>query len=196
MSKEAKTNLDINKNIKLRWSPRSFSDKVPSKESLNRMLKAASWAASSFNEQPWRFILGIKGEGEAYDRIFESLNEFNQAWAKNAPVVMIIAAKEKFSHNDADNKHHMYDCGAAMANFSLQAVEEDLFVHQMAGFYPDKANDLLNIPEGYRAITAAAIGFVGSPDSLPEDHRKSEVAERERKDLNEIAFQGEWGKAF
>jgi len=196
MSKEAKTDLDINKNIKLRWSPRSFADKTPDKESLKRMLKAASWAASSYNEQPWRFILGIKGEGNTYDKIFETLVEFNQTWAKNAPVVMIIAAKEKFSHNDAENKHHMYDCGAAMANFCIQAVEEDLCVHQMAGFSPDKAREMLNIPEGFRAITAAAIGYVGSPDELPEDYRESEVAERERKSLDDIAFLGEWDKSY
>ena len=196
MSKVANTKLEINKNIKARWSPRAFAEKTPSKDSLHRMLEAASWAASSYNEQPWRFILGIKGEGDSYDKVFESLNEFNQAWAKNAPVLIIIAAKDKFSHNDSENKHAMYDCGAAMANFSLQAVEEDIYIHQMAGFSPDKAKELLDIPEGYRAITVAAIGYEGNPDQLPDNYKKSELADRERKSLDEISFIGNWGNVY
>ena len=59
MIKKAKTKHEVIELIKNRWSPRSFSDKDINKESINSLFEAASWAASAFNEQPWRFI-GLK----------------------------------------------------------------------------------------------------------------------------------------
>jgi len=196
MDKKANTKYSINSNLAKRWSPRAFSDKIPEKEILMSLFEAARWAASSFNEQPWRFVVGIKGKGDTYDKLFEGLNEFNQKWAKAAPVLLFVCAKETFSHNNKPNAHHMYDCGAAMSNLCMQATEEGLYVHQMAGILPERAQSELNVPEGFKPITAAAIGYLGSPDELPEDHKKSELAERKRKNLNEILFLGEWEQHF
>ena len=40
-----------------RWSPRSYADRDVSTEDLKKGFEAARWAASSFNEQPWRLSL-------------------------------------------------------------------------------------------------------------------------------------------
>lgn len=196
MSKEAKTKFPIHNILKNRWSPRAFSDEIPSAEQLMSLFEAARWAASSFNEQPWRFVVGIKGKGDTYEKLFSGLNEFNQKWAKSAPVLVFVCAKETFSHNDKPNSHHMYDCGAAMSNLCTQATAEGLYVHQMAGILPDVAQTNLNVPEGFKPITAAAIGYIGNPDELPDDHKKSELAERNRRSLDEILYIGEWGESF
>lgn len=196
MDKKAKTKYPIAENLAKRWSPRAFTDQVPSDDQLASLLEAARWAPSSFNEQPWRFIIGVAGKGEGHKKINESLVEFNQDWASHAPVLLMVCAKERFSHNDKENKHYMYDCGAAMSNLCTQATELGLYVHQMAGFSADKARELLNVPEGYKPITAAAIGYIGDPSQLNEKNEKSEKAERKRKDLDEISFEGEWGKNF
>lgn len=42
-----------------RWSPRSFADRDVSPADLRRVFEAARWAASSYNEQPWRFLVGL-----------------------------------------------------------------------------------------------------------------------------------------
>jgi len=196
MDKSAKTEHPISKVLSERWSPRAFNDDIPTEKQLKTLLEAARWAASSYNEQPWRFVVGIKGEGSSYQNIFECLNEFNQAWAKGAPVLLMVCAKEEFSHNGNTNKHFMYDCGAAMSNLCTQATAEGLHVHQMAGIHPDKAKDVLNVPDGFKAITAAAIGFAGDPNQLPDDHKKSELAERKRKPLSEISFLGSWDESY
>ncbi len=196
MEKSANTKYRINENIKNRWSPRAFSDEVPSKEKLMKLFEAARWAASSFNEQPWRFVIGIKGVEGTYQKLFKGLNEFNQAWAESAPVLVFVCAKQHFSHNDKPNNHYMYDCGAAMSNLCVQASEEGLYVHQMAGILADEAQEGLSVPKGYKPITAAAIGYLGNPDQLPEDHRKTELAERERKEFDEILFLGSWNNTF
>ncbi|MTI21925.1 nitroreductase [Fulvivirga sp. RKSG066] len=196
MTKKANTRYSILKHLSDRWSPRAFNDKMPERETLLKLLEAARWAPSSFNEQPWRFVIGIKGEGESYENLFEGLNEFNQKWAKTAPVAVFICAKKTFSHNGKDNKHFMYDCGAAMSNLCVQATEEGLYVHQMAGILPDVAREKLNVPDGFEPITAAMVGYIGDPDQLNDDMKESEMAERKRKDLSEIAFFGKWGESF
>lgn len=64
MNKPAITNLEIHPVIKKRWSPRSFqADKPVEPEKLQRIFEAARWAPSSFNEQPWRFVVGTRGHG-------------------------------------------------------------------------------------------------------------------------------------
>lgn len=194
--KRAETKFDINHLLTERWSPRAFSDKIPSKDQLLKLLEAARWAPSSFNEQPWRFIIGIKNEGDSYQKVFNCLNEFNQEWAQNAPVLMLVCAKKHFSHTGKPNRHNRYDCGAAMANFTLQATEEGLHVHQMAGIHPEKGQEIFDVPDDFEVVTGVALGYAGDPDILSEKNRKSELAERQRKELNEISFIGDWGKSF
>jgi len=72
-----------------RWSPRSFASRDVTPADLAKVFEAARWAASSYNEQPWRFLVGIRGS-EAYRKIFESLISFNQAWATTAPVLILV----------------------------------------------------------------------------------------------------------
>ena len=82
--------------IRRRWSPRAYADKeVPAAE-LKRLFEAARWAASSSNEQPWRFLVGRRGD-ETYQKIFNALVEFNQTWARSAPVLVLSVAKKTFT---------------------------------------------------------------------------------------------------
>ena len=71
--------------IQHRWSPRSFSSRDVAPADLARVFEAARWAASSYNEQPWRFLVGIRGSS-TYKKILDSLISFNQGWAASAPV--------------------------------------------------------------------------------------------------------------
>jgi nitroreductase len=84
----------LDETILRRWSPRAFADRPVSAADMKELFEAARWAASSFNEQPWRFLVGRKGD-PTYSRIFESLAAFNQTWAKNAPVLMLSAGKKE-----------------------------------------------------------------------------------------------------
>jgi nitroreductase len=68
-----------------RWSPRAFADRDVSAADLRVVFEAARWAPSSYNEQPWRFLVGHRGS-DTYKKIFDTLVPFNQAWAKSAPV--------------------------------------------------------------------------------------------------------------
>ncbi|HET8865880.1 MAG TPA: nitroreductase family protein [Gracilimonas sp.] len=190
--KKANTEYDVHDVIQQRWSPRSFSDKEVKPELIRKLFDAARWAPSSFNEQPWRFIYARKEEPEQFDKLYQVMGEFNQNWAGEAPMLLLTILKEKFSNNGKPNRVAKYDLGGAMAYFTFEATRHDLYVHQMAGIDQEKAREIFNIPEGYKAITMAAIGYIGNPNDLEGDLKETEVSERTRKDIDEIAFQGEW----
>ena len=44
--------------ISHRWSPRIFENRAVEPEKLRALFEAARWAASSYNAQPWYFIVG------------------------------------------------------------------------------------------------------------------------------------------
>ncbi len=195
MEKLANNKYPVNNFIKSRWSPRTFSSKPVDKAKINSILEAARWAPSAFNEQPWRFIVGLKGE-KTYDFILESLVEWNQNWAGLAPVLILNIAKKTFTHNNKPNVTFKYDLGQSVGLMILEIVNQGLVSHQMSGFDPDKASKLLNIPDNYQAVSVTAVGYHGDIKDLSEELAKLELKERVRKDLNTIVFSSEFGKPF
>ncbi|GAC1470782.1 MAG: hypothetical protein NVS2B14_14920 [Chamaesiphon sp.] len=195
MEKPADTQYPIHELIKKRWSPRAFSEKMVEQEVLQSILEAARWAPSSFNEQPWSFIIATKQDRTEYDRLLSCLTESNILWAQQAPVLMISVAKHHFERNGKENRHAFHDVGLAVENLVIQAVELGVFVHQMAGFDIDKARELYSIPNGYEPVAAIAIGYLGDPQALPEQLRDRELAARTRKPLEAFVYTGRWGEA-
>jgi nitroreductase len=179
--------LDI---ILKRWSPRTYADKPVPSGDLVKMFTAASWAASSTNEQPWRFLVGKKGDA-TYAKIFEALVPFNQGWAGSAPVLILSVAKKTFAKNGRPNGYALHDLGAASATLSLQATALGLHTHGMGGVDKEKARELFGIPEDFEVGAVWAVGYLGDPETLPEQLREMEIAGRERKGLGEFVF-AEW----
>ncbi|MBC5995023.1 nitroreductase family protein [Pontibacter cellulosilyticus] len=184
--------ISIHNLIEKRWSPRAFSDTTVEQEQLETLFEAARWAPSAMNEQPWRFIYATKEDAEAYERLLSCLVEANQVWAKNAPVLFLSVAKTTYDFNGNANKHAWHDVGMATANLVLQATELDLHVHLMGGFSADTAREVLGIPEGFEPVSMGAVGYVGDPETLPEQLKTRELAPRQRKPLSQIAFNGNW----
>ncbi len=178
--------------IRRRWSPRAFSDKEVSTAALKTIFEAARWSASSSNEQPWRFLVGRRGD-ETYQKIFNALVEFNQSWAKSAPVLVLSVAKKTFTGKGTPNRHNLHDTGAATANLALQATADGLHTHPMAGFDPEQLRASFAIPSDYDIGAVTAIGYFGDPATLPEHLLKQEVAPRQRKPLEEFVF-SDWEK--
>ena len=171
-----------------RWSPRSFAEREVSAETLKKVFEAARWAASSSNEQPWRFLLGRRGDS-AYNKIFASLVEFNQRWARTAPVLILGTARTKSSHKGAENRYALYDLGAAASYLTLQAAALGLAAHQMAGFDHEAARKAFGIPEEYVLGSVIALGYQGEPAALGDEALiERETAARTRKPLGEIVF--------
>ena len=175
----------LNELIKKRYSPYSFSDSQIEKETIYKLFDAARFSPSSYNEQPWRFIVASKSNEETYNNILKSLVDANRDWAKQASVLILTIAQNEFSKNRKKNYHAEYDLGQAVAYLTLKATELDIYVHQMAGFSREKAVDLFNIPEGFTPITVMALGYINEND-------ESKI--KQRKELSDIVFEKSFNK--
>ena len=175
-----------------RWSPRAFADTPISDEALKQIFTAASWAASSYNEQPWRFLVGRKGD-EVWNKIFDALAPFVQAWAKDAPVLYTGFAKKTFSHNQLPNTVAMHDLGAASANAALQATAMGLYVHGIGAFDKPKLTETCAVPEDFEAVACWTLGHFGDPETLADNWKTAERQPRVRKVLADFVFKA-WGE--
>src|SRR5436190_16414859 len=133
--------------IARRWSPYAFADRPVSGDDLRSLFEAARWAASSYNEQPWAYVVATKADPDAFARLLSCLVEGNQAWAAAAPVLALGCTSLRFTLNGKPNAAAVHDLGLASASLTLEATARGLFVHQMIGILPDKARELYHIPE-------------------------------------------------
>ncbi len=194
MDKPARTDYPIEEILKRRWSPRAFSDRLVEPEKLRSLWEAARWAPSSFNEQPWHFIVATRNEPAEHAKLLSCLVEKNQQWARNAPVLMISVTELNFAKTGKPNRHAFHDVGLAMGNLLVEATALDLFVHQMAGFSPDTVKELFAVPEGFEPVAAIAIGYGADPSAAPEAFRQQETAPRSRKPISSFVFEEKWGQ--
>src|SRR2546426_5475838 len=142
MEKLAETQYPIHDLLRKRWSPRAFSSRPVEPDKLRSLWEAARWAPSSYNEQPWSFIVATKEDEAEYARLLSCLVEGNIQWAQHAPVLMVSVARLSFDEDGNPNLHAFHDVGQAVANLIVQATALGLVVHQMAGIFPDKIREL------------------------------------------------------
>jgi nitroreductase len=193
MQKRAETHFPIHDLLAERWSPVTYSERPVEPERLGSLIEAARWAASCYNEQPWRFIVATKDDPAAYDRMLGCLVELNVAWAQHAPVLMIAAARERFETNETPNGWAQHDVGMAVMSLLLQAAAMGLHAHGMAGFKKDVAREALGIPEGYEPMTAIAVGYLGDIENASEKLKQRDQTPRQRRPIESIVFSGQWG---
>ncbi len=172
--------------IRKRWSPRAFAARPVNEETILTLLEAAQWAASSGNGQPWRFIYATQAEADRFGKLFDCLDEGNQAWAGAAPVLILALAKTRSERSGRPNRWALYDLGLAIGNLTTQATALDLYVRNMAGFSADKARQHFDLPEDIEPVTMIAAGYLGDADQLSEKERARELAPRQRKPLEEL----------
>lgn len=196
-SKTAVTDHPIQPVLAERWSPYAFSDRVVSDDDLLALLEATRWAPSSYNEQPWRYVLARRSQPDAFADLVSCLVEGNQVWARHAPVLMIGIAVVRFARNGKPNKAAHHDLGLAAGSLTVEATARGLAVHQMIGIVPERVRELYALPEEAEPLTGLAIGYAGSPDAssrLPEALLERDRAPRSRRPVDEFVFEGRWGE--
>jgi nitroreductase len=70
--------------------------KPVSQDELRSLFEAARWAPSSYNEQPWRYVVATRDDRAQFERLLSCLVEGNQAWAKHVPVIALAIVSLKF----------------------------------------------------------------------------------------------------
>jgi nitroreductase len=171
-----------------RWSPRALSPEPLEPEAIRSLFEAARWAPSAGNEQPWVYVYATEAEQRA--RFLAVLDEPNQEWAKNAPMIAFVIARLTLSRNGRPNRTAQFDTGSSWISLALEARKLGLYAHAMAGFSADKAHETLNVPRvGYEVMAAIAIGRYGDPSELSEYNQGRETPSN-RKRTDDFVFQG------
>lgn len=187
-AKEARTLHPVHDFIRHRWSARSFSERPIGQEELLTLLEAASWSASSMNEQPWVYLYAHRGEA-AFQRMYDCLLKGNR-WADGAAVILLSLARKNLSSKGEANRHAMHDVGAANTTLLLQAASIDIYGHMMGGFDMQKTIETFRIPEDFEVACFIALGYLDAPEKLEEPFRTREVTPRNRKPVDAFAFAG------
>ncbi len=187
MIKEATTNYPVIDLIRKRWSARSFSPQPVSDEQLNTMFEAASWAASSGNEQPWQYYFAHHGT-PGFDALWECLDGGNKPWTKNASVLMVSVRRNTSEKTGKENPLSLHDTGMANAHLFLQAISMDIYCHPMAGYDRDKVKTAIGLTEQQEPTCMIAVGYLDAAEKLEEPFKTRELTPRSRKDIADFIY--------
>ena len=181
--------MDFMKVIQERRSVRKYKDSPVPDEIILEILEAARRSPSWANTQVWRFIV-VKDQ-HIKERLQDTLRPTNPARQAmvEAPIVVCIAAqrgRSGFSRGEAATDKgdwFMFDCGIAMEHIVLAAWNFGLGTVHVGLFDAKKADEILNVPEGYNIVEMAPMGYFEETQGLTP-----------RKSLDEIAFLNTFGK--
>ncbi|MHA1858148.1 MAG: nitroreductase family protein [Candidatus Thorarchaeota archaeon] len=172
-----------------RRSGRAFKGDPIGHEQLQLILEAGRLAPSCANTQAWDFIV-VTGS-EVLARAHEALTRGN-AWAKTAPVMIVIASREDGGCPAHGLPYFMMDAGLAIENMLLQAVHLGIMGHPTAGWDEDRLRETLNIPESFRIVAVVFFGYPMEPDEMDSKTREKELRPRDRRPLSEIVHWNAW----
>jgi nitroreductase len=177
--------------IEIRRAKRALSEKKIPDEIIHRIMTAATYAPSCFNNQSWRFLVAT--DDGALEKVHGALSGGNY-WVKKASVVVVVATKPDIDCQLSDRRDYaFFDCGLATENLMLQSFKEGLYAHAIAGFDPLKVKEAFNIPDEYIVITLVAVGYPGDDASLNDKHKELEHSGRIRKPEAEVISYNAWG---
>ena len=194
MRKSAPVDPPIHPLLAERWSPYAFTEEGVCEEDLTALFEAARWAPSSYNEQPWRFIVARREEAAAFAKVLSCLVPFNQGWAGRAPVLALGLVRTLRPGDGSPNAAARHDLGLAAANLTVEATHRGLSVHQMGGIVADRIRGAWALPDDVLPLTALAIGYAASPAATPEELRERQGRPRERQHLPDFVFGERWGE--
>lgn len=159
-----------------RRSIREFDPtKKPDKETVNKLIRAAMYAPSAHNKQPWEFLV-------IDDR--KILDEFPklQQWTKfidTAPLAIVVCADMANSFKVSENEDFAdIDCSAATQNLLLAAHAEGLGAC-WCGIAPMKERvsafkNLFNLPENFDPFSIIILGYPLKEPFQPRERFKEE----------------------
>ncbi|AZZ42565.1 nitroreductase [Acidipropionibacterium jensenii] len=144
---------DITLLLRNRWSPRGYDpDHTLSAEDADLLLEAARWAPSAMNLQPWRFIMGLRG-----DPVRARVDRFvvgHSDWALDASALVVNICRSGEDHLEVAH----YDLGDAVAHMCLQAEALGVHARQFISFDHQGLSQEFGITAPWTAFTMTAIG--------------------------------------
>lgn len=179
-----------------RRARRAFEPRPVEPALLKLLWQAVSVAPSHGNTQSARILLAESPD--VHDRLVAALSPGNRHWAGAAPHLFAFVAlpahetPQQNSDGTAARDMWPFNAGIAIGNLMAQATSMGLTAHPMAGFDEPAVRDVFGAPQSVRVLTVVAVGYPGSPDSLPEDLAAKETMPQERLPLERILATDRW----
>ena len=131
--------------------PVGFRFPTRSTEKHRSLLKAARWAASSYNAQPWNFIVATRENPTEFETAARLLSGGQQPVGATSSRANVRRRQARLRPQWPAGPPRSLRSRSSGCNLVTQATTLDLldlFVHQMAGFHVEKAREVLGLPEG------------------------------------------------
>ncbi len=161
--------------IKTRRSVRKYTDEKVSEELIKEIVSAAAFAPSWKNSQTTRYIAITDPERKS--RLSkECCAEHNQSIIDGAPALIATLIVDKRSGFERDGSYstirednwQAFDNGIATQTLCLAAHEKGLGTVIMGLYDIDKAQEILQVPEGQLLMSLVAIGYPAENPAAPK----------------------------
>lgn len=189
--------MELLKEINERRARRGLDPEAIPRDVIARIMKAATYAPSCFNNQPWRIIVVENARDSTPAEGLRAALTPGNAWALRAAWFFVLATAPHLDCRlDEGREYAFFDLGQAAMALQLQAQHEGLIAHPMAGFSPKKVREAVKLPPELVPLVVLALGRPGSMEALNETQKASETGPRVRKPMGEVAFLGVYGVPF
>lgn len=160
---------------KKRYSVRKFTNQIPEKEKLMKVLEAGRIAPSAVNFQPWHFV--VITEKDALENIYPV---YHRDWFNAAPVIIVICGDHDKSWKRSDGKDFCdVDVSIAVDHMTLEATNLELGTCWVCNFDKQKCIQALDLPKNIEPIAILPLGY-------PADEVDENRHETKRKKIEEI----------
>lgn len=172
--------------IKERRSVRKYEETPVPDEKIETLLEAVKWAPSWANTQCWEIIV-IK-DAAIKEKLQTALPPKGQPATKaivQAPVLLAVCGKLNSSGYYKDlvttkfGDWFMFDLGIACQNICLTAHSLGLGTVMVGLFDHEKANKILNVPQGYELVTLIPLGYPAKISAAPKRRETSDFSHYE-----------------
>ena len=164
--------MDAMETILTRRSIRKYTGKRISDEQVELLLKAAMYAPSAVNKQPWHFLVFRDAETK------KSIVEFhpNASMLTDADAGILVCYDENLQH---DAGYGPVDCSAATQNILLAAHAAGLGA-VWVGIYPrqnriEAIHRVFSLPENIKPFSIVSLGYPSEEKSFPDRFRKERI---------------------
>ena len=164
--------MEVYQAMRTRVAVREFkSDPVP-EHVINKILRAARWAPSQRNRQPWHFI--VIQEAETLQNIGALAS--SGAYIASAPMAIAVVM--------GSPRMAQFDAARAIENMILTAWAEGIGTCYVGGIDREAVKELLGIPAEMELITVMPYGYPTEAEKAKGKRRKTldDIAHRERFD--------------
>ncbi len=155
-----------------RRSIRQYTNRPLTDEIVETLLKAAMYAPSAVNKQPWHFI--VFRDREIMEKII--LIHQNASMLRHATAAILVCWDEELQH---DVGYGPVDCSAATQNILLSAYSLGLG-SVWVGLYPrikrmESIHEIFGLPQNIKPFSIISLGYPAEEKKMPDRFNRDRI---------------------